>query len=113
MEKGKQDRKKTFLGKKRFLRKSPLVARDGRKGSRGMNVALGGKTLEDEGGYQICCEWVGLMRKSELKTMRCCLVGAAAWVAMNRWLCVVHLDGCSPVTGDKPLTVTILIGSFP
>ena len=80
------------------------MARDGRKGPRGVNVAVGGKTLEDEGGYQICCGWVGWMRKSELKTMRCCLVGAAAWVAMFRWggwgmylLCSPHewIDVCS------------------
>ena len=89
MEKGKQDGKKSekpdFWGKKRLLRKSPLVARDGRKGPRGVNVAVGGKTLEDEGGYPICCGWVGWMRKSGLKTMRCCLVGAAQRVAMLRW----------------------------
>jgi hypothetical protein len=79
MGKGKQDRKKLFW------RKSPLEARDGRKGPRGVNVAVGGKTLEDEGGYHICYGWVGWMRKSGLKTMRCCLVGAATRVAMLRW----------------------------
>ncbi len=71
------------------------MARDGRKGPRGVNVALGGKTLEDEGGYQICCGWVGWMRKSELKTMRCCLVGGGGGGMCL--LCSPHewIDACS------------------
>jgi hypothetical protein len=46
---------------------------------------MGGTTIEEEGGCQISCPWVGLMVERETKTKGCDVQGYGKGLKKRRW----------------------------